>query len=120
MSLRDQLRRTAALAARERAEAMGVSATYSADVLAGRVHCFAATPPQATRVATEQGVGWVNVVSRTFLVRLAQGLTITVGQRFTIVTDPDNPETEGTLWQIVDRIGSNAGNEIVAKCHRVD
>lgn len=118
--LRDQLRRTAAVAARERAEAYGITATYSADVLAGRVHCFAASPPRYTRVATDHGTGWVNIVSRTILVRATQGLTVTVGSRFTVIADYVNPDTAATVWQIRELTGSDSGSELRALCHRVD
>lgn len=118
-SLRSQLLRFNHVAARFEVDAWGGKATVSTDP-SGTAHCFAMSAPRAERNAAEHGVGWQEQVVRTIAVRAAQGLTLALGTRFTIVEDPANPETVGTVWSIRRLPGSTAGASIHCLCFRLD
>jgi hypothetical protein len=117
--LQSRLQSFAARGAHRRAEAWGGKATVSTD-LSGKAHCFSMSPPRANRVASEHGAGWIQIVERVIMVKASQGLTIEVGTRFTITSDPLNPHTVGTVWSVQDMGDSDAGSERRCVCYRQD
>lgn len=117
--LQHQLSRFAAQGAARRAQAWAGSATVSGDLTA-RTHSLALSAPTTQRTAAEFGAGWIEATTRTIMVRRSLGLTLALGTTFSIVADPVNPHTIGTVWQIRELTDSDCGSEQRCVCFRLD
>lgn len=114
---RKQIRHFAAQGATQRAQLFAVVVTLGTGTTR---YTLAKSPSQTTRAAQEQGVGYVERTIATFLIRKALGLTLALGNQFTIQESEINPDEVATVWRIFDLTPGAAGEEDRAVCFKLD